>query len=140
LEDEMASRIVYEDEWGEIIDRPDADLIEIRWYDSTATLTADGFQRWLTRFTEEVEKVGRKGILTDGTAFRMDPSQMDAEWRDANIVPRYNSAGVRAFAFHMPEGMPAIGGEPAIEGPAQYPTAYFGSRAEAVAWIAQSDG
>jgi hypothetical protein len=131
----MGSQIVYEDRWGEIIDRPDADLIEIRWYDSTAALTADGFQRWLTRFASEVEKAGRKGILTDGTSFQMEPSEMDAEWRDVNIVPRYNAAGVKAFAFHMPQGMPAIGSEPAIEGPAQYPTAYFGSRAEALAWI-----
>jgi len=135
----MGSQIVYEDRWGEIIDRPDADLIEIRWYDSTAALTADGFQRWLTRFASEVEKAGRKGILTDGTSFQMEPSEMDAEWRDVNIVPRYNAAGVKAFAFHMPPGMPAIGSEPAIEGPAQYPTAYFGSRAEALAWIADSD-
>ena len=136
----MASQIVYEDAWGEIIDRPDADLIEIRWFDSTAGLTADGFQRWLTRFAEEVEKAGRKGILTDGTSFGMDPSQIDAEWRDANIVPRYNSADVKAFAFHTGEGMPAIGNEPAIEGPARYPTAYFGRRGEAVAWIAESIG
>ena len=136
----MASRIVYEDGWGEIIDRPDMDLIEIRWYDSTAALDADGFQRWLTRFAEEVEKAGRKGILTYGTSFRMDPSQMDAEWRDANIVPRYNSAGVKAFAFHMLEGIRAIGSEPAIEGPADYPTAYFGTRADALAWLAASEG
>ena len=68
----------------------------------------------------------------------MDPSQIDAEWRDANIVPRYNSAGVKAFAFHT--GMPAIGSEPAVEGPARYPTGYFGRRGEAVAWIAESIG
>ena len=27
---------VYEDQWGEIIDRPGIDVIELRWYDSTA--------------------------------------------------------------------------------------------------------
>jgi hypothetical protein len=136
----MASRIVYEDRWGEVIDRPDADLIEIRWYDSTVDLDAEGFQRWLTRFADEVEQAGRTGILTDGTVFRMDPSQMDAEWRDANIVPRYNAAGVKAFAFHMPEGMPAIGSPPAFEGQAEYPTAYFATRAEAIAWLAENRG
>ena len=31
--------------------------------------------------------------------------------------------------------MPAIGEDPVHEGPADYPTAYFGTRAEAVAWL-----
>jgi hypothetical protein len=34
---------------------------------------------------------------------------MDGPWRDVNIIPRYNAAGVRKFAFHMPDGMPMIG-------------------------------
>jgi hypothetical protein len=36
---------------------------------------------------------------------------MDGPWRDANIIPRYNAAGVKKFA-HMPEGMPMIGEPP----------------------------
>ena len=60
---------------------------------------------------------------------------MDANWRDANIIPRYNAAGVTKFAFLMPEGMPAIGAPPAPEGPAEFPTAYFGRRADAVEWL-----
>ena len=60
---------------------------------------------------------------------------MSLGWRDANIIPRYNAAGVKKFAFIMPAGMPAIGDDPAPEGPAHYPTAYFGSRAEALAWL-----
>ena len=136
----MAAMIVYEDKWGEVIDRPEADFIEIRWFDSTADLDAEGFQRWLTRFADEVERADRAGILTDGTVFRMDPSQMDADWRDANIVPRYNAGGLKAFAFHMPEGMPAIGSPPAFEGRAEYPTAYFATRAEATAWLAANRG
>jgi hypothetical protein len=62
------------------------------------------------------------------------------EWRDANIVPRYNAAGVKKFAFHMPAGMPAIGTAPSREGPADYPTAYFGRRQDALDWLAPMDG
>jgi hypothetical protein len=75
------------------------------------------------------------GILVDSTSFHMARSEMDSDWRDANIIPRYNSAGVRRFAFHMPPGMPAIGAEPAPEGPADFPTGYFGSRDAARAWL-----
>lgn len=65
----------------------------------------------------------------------MPMEQMDGEWRDANIIPRYNAAGVQRFAFLMPDGMPAIGAPPVHEGPAEYPTAYFGTRRDAFAWL-----
>ena len=51
------------------------------------------------------------------------------------VIPRYNGAGIQKFAFHMPAGMPAIGAPPAPEGPANFPTAYFGARADALAWL-----
>ena len=62
-------------------------------------------------------------------------AHMDGTWRDENIVPRYEAAGVRKFAFHMPAGMPAIGSDPAPEGVAKYPTGYFGTRRDALAWL-----
>lgn len=35
----------------------------------------------------------------------------------------------------MPAGMPAIGSDPVREGPATFPTGYFGTRADALAWL-----
>src|SRR6266852_1915945 len=95
---------IYEDRWGEVFDRPSADLIELRWFDTTAEMSAGEFQSWLKNFAECVEKCGRSRVLVDSTAFRMSPAKMDGPWRDANIIPRYNAAGVKKFAFHMPEG------------------------------------
>ena len=131
----MASAIVYEDEFGEIIDRADLGLIEIRWYDSTSRLDSDRFNRWLSTFAGEVEKAGRSGVLVDSTVFGMSTDDMDWEFRDSQIIPRYNGAGVEKFAFLMPAGMPLIGAEPYVDGPAEYPTAYFGTRADALAWL-----
>ena len=131
----MSSTIVYEDRWGEVLDRPDVGVIEIRWFDSTAGLDSDTFNDWLAGFAGVVEETERELVLVDGTAFRMSMASMDGEWRDRNIIPRYNAAGVRRFAFLMPEGMPAIGAPPAPEGPATFPTAYFGSRASAIEWL-----
>jgi hypothetical protein len=87
-------------------------------------------------FADLVEQRRRPGVLVDAVAFRMNPTHMNGEWRDANIIPRYGRGGVRKFAFHMPLGMPAIGKEPAKEGPAQFPTAYFGTRRDALGWLA----
>ena len=63
---------------------------------------------------------------------------MSMGWRDEHIIPRYNAAGLKKFAFIMPEGMPAIGAAPEKEGSANFPTAYFGSRNDALAWLKSS--
>ena len=130
----MAS-IAFTDDWGEVIERPEHDTIEIRWFDSTATMSGDEFNDWLSRFAAEVERTGRSRVLVDGLTFLMPMQLMDAGWRDAHIIPRYNAAGVERFAFLMPAGMPAIGAPPAMEGPATYPTAYFETRRSAMEWL-----
>jgi len=127
---------LYEDRWGEIIDRPATELVELRWYDTTAAMSAEQFQDWLTTFAAHVERLGRPRVLIDGTRFMMDPANLDDAWRDANIIPRYNAAGVRRFALLFPDGMPAIGAPPAVEGPATFPTGYFARRQEALDWLA----
>jgi hypothetical protein len=131
---------VYEDRFGAVIDHADAGYVEIRWYDTTEEMSKEQFEEWLAGFAGVVEDLRRAGVLIDGTSFLMDPGNNDMEWRDAHIVPRYNAAGVKKFAFHMPQGMPAIGTPPSREGPADYPTAYFGRRYDALAWLAATDG
>ncbi len=126
---------VYEDRWGEVFDRPSTGLIELRWFDTTAGMTAPEFQAWLSKFVECVEQCGRSRVLIDSTTFRMSPANMDGQWRDANIIPRYNAAGVTKFAFHMPEGMPMIGMPPVPEEPGRFPTGYFGRRQDALDWL-----
>jgi hypothetical protein len=127
---------VYEDKFGEVFDRPSADLIELRWFDTSAEMSAHEFQTWLATFAECVERCGRSRVLVDSTAFRMSPAKMDGPWRDANIIPRYNAAGVRRFAFQMPDGMPLIDMPPAIEVPGRFPTGYFARRQRALDWLA----
>jgi hypothetical protein len=131
---------VYDDRFGGVIDHADAGYVEIRWYDTTEEMSKEQFQEWLAGFAGAVERLRRDGILIDGTSFLMDPGNNDMEWRDAHIVPRYNAAGVKKFAFHMPQGMPAIGTPASREGPADYPTAYFARRQDALDWLASTDG
>jgi hypothetical protein len=132
----MTQNIVhaYEDKWGAIIHRA-GQYAEIRWYDTTRGMSGDDFQQFLTQFADVVAQHSCSAGLVDATSFKMNPENMHMGWRDVNIIPRYNAAGMKKFAFIMPEGMPAIGSEPAIEGPADFPTAYFGSRADALEWI-----
>jgi hypothetical protein len=126
---------LFEDEWGEIYDRPSEQLIELRWFDTTAAMSKDEFQNWLKTFAEFVAGTRRPRVLIDGTSFKMNPGFMDGAWRDANIIPRYNAAGVTRFAFHMSAEVPMVGKPPAPEGPARFPTGYFAKRKEALDWL-----
>jgi len=134
----MAEITVYEDRWGKIVDHPTDGVLEIRWIDATAGMTSIDFKQWLTRFATDIARLGRKLALVDAVQFRIAPDNMDGAWRDANIIPRYNEAGVLRFAFVMPPQMPLIGTPPAPEGPADFPTGYFGTRADAFAWLGEA--
>ena len=110
----MAATVVYEDRMGAMIDYPDDDYVEIRWYDATSSFTSDSFNDWLAGFAAGVEAAGQSGILVDANQFGMNMEFMDDKWRDANIIPRYNAAGVRKFEFLMPDGMPETGAPPSL--------------------------
>jgi hypothetical protein len=127
---------VYEDRFGAVLDHADAGYLEIRWYDTTEGMSQGQFQDWLAGFAGEVERRRSAKVLVDNTSFLMDPANSDGDWREENIVPRYNAGGVQKFAFHMPEGMPSIGSPPEREGTATYPTAYFARRQAALDWLA----
>lgn len=127
--------IKYSDQWGECLDRPDDNCVEIRWFDTTSKMSGNDMNQFLSNFATVVENSGRAGALVDAVPFKMDPAKMSMGWRDTNIIPRYNAAGVKKFAFIMPQGMPAIGSPPQNEGPANFPTAYFATRDDALSWL-----
>ncbi len=134
----MADITVYEDRWGKIVDHAAGGILEIRWVDASAGLTTNDFNQWLIQFATDLARLGRRLALVDAVQFRMARDRMDGAWRDANVIPRYNKAGVQRFAFVMPPQMPLIGTPPAPEGPADFPTGYFGTRADAFAWLSEA--
>ncbi len=129
------AQVLYDDQWGLILNHPREARLENRWYDTTANLDSDGFNAFLATFADLVLATKPTTVLVDSTVFGMDMALMDAAWRNANIIPKYNQAGVQRFAFHVPAGMPAIGTPPAPDGPANFPTGWFASRREALAWL-----
>ncbi len=132
----MPPQHLFEDAYGEIIDRPDDGFIEIRWFDTTAEMSDKEFQDWLLNFTTIAERSPSRRVLVDATSFDMQWMSETMGWRDDVIIPRYNSLGINKFAFHMKAGAPPIGGKPAPEGPAEFPTGYFAHRTEATEWLA----
>ena len=128
-------QVLYSNRWGDILERSGDNCVEIRWHDASSEMTEPDFQHFLEEYAECVEECGLPGGLIDTLQFKMDTSKLSPGWRDENIIPRYNEAGMKKFAFIMPEGMPAVGAEPMPEGPATFPTGYFDKRADALAWL-----
>lgn len=124
-----------------MIDYPNDDYVEIRWYDASSEFTGEAFNRRQEVIAGVVEQCGRSHILIDAVQFGMSAEEMDIEWRDANTTPRFNAAGIKKQAIIVPAGFPPVGApgrgaaHEAPEGPADFPTAYFATRAEARAWL-----
>jgi hypothetical protein len=129
--------------YGVVVSHRDPDHLELRWLPATASMTDEDWMTGLMVLAAEAEALGTAAILVDAVEFRHDFGDRDASmaWRDQHVIPRYNRAGVKRFAFVMPPGFPGptaeAGAEPRIDGPAaQFPTQWFADRANALAWLA----
>lgn len=130
------------DDFGAVSHDPDRGVLELEWFETTASMSDDDFKRGLERLAALAEERSVPHVLIDVTRFAHRLSPDLARWREQHIIPRYNRAGVRKFAFLVPVGAPgtvASGSEPAPEGSATFPTGYFDSRDAAYAWFSGAD-
>ncbi|MGI9616051.1 MAG: hypothetical protein ACR2QO_24270 [Acidimicrobiales bacterium] len=131
----MKPQLVHEDTYGSVIDYPDDGYLETRWYDGSSALATQSFNDRCTVFADLVEHYGRTKVLIDAVQFGMNAQDLDVEFRDTKITPRLNAAGLEKIALIVPADFPPVGAPPAPEGPADFPTAFFATRAEARAWL-----
>ena len=131
----MTAHLVHEDTYGSVIDYPDDDYLETRWYDGSAALTGSTFNDRCMLFADLVERSGRTKVLIDAVQFGMNAADLDVDFRDGMVTPRLNAAGLEKIALVVPADFPPVGMSPAPEGPADFPTAFFAARAEARAWL-----
>jgi hypothetical protein len=129
---------VARNQWGVVLDHRGYGTLELRWLPTTREMGDDGFKETLELLAGETERLRPSNLLVDSMEFFHRMGEGVNEWRDANIVPRYNAAAVRKFAFIVPEGVPGTvesGGVPAVDGPANFPTGWFSSRERAYRWL-----
>jgi hypothetical protein len=110
------------------------DILELRWLPETEAMTDDDFMRWLEQFAASAQEHRAPFLLIDTRAFQHHTGAHVWPWRDEHIIPRYNQAGVKKFAFLLPTGA-ATKTEPMPEGPARFPTGYFESREQIDRWF-----
>ena len=124
-------------DWGEIIHHERWHTVELRWLPGKE-MTDEGFEDTLVLLAEAGERLRPRFMIIDATEFRHELGDGVLEWRDREIIPRYNSAGVKKFAFLWPEGTPDTvesGGTPKPDGPANFPTGWFTGRERAYEWL-----
>lgn len=132
---------VARNEWGVILHHEAWRTLELKWLPTTREMSDDGFKATLELYTVMGERLKPLSMLIDAVEFYHQFGDGVMEWRDANIMPRYNAAGVTKFAFYVPEGFPGTveaGGVPRVEGSANFPTAWFSTRERAYQWLAGS--
>jgi hypothetical protein len=129
---------LYQDRFGAIVYNDTKNMLELRWFAATEFMTDEDFKEWLGRFSSIAEQRHVSFALIETRVFKHHPPADFMPWRDEHIIPQYNRAGIKKFAFLLPEGS-APSTEPAPEGPAQFPTGYFDSRERIERWFTASE-
>ena len=130
------SDAVARNKWCVILHHASDGMLEQRWL--PGQMTDGAFKASLALLALEAERLRPSAILIDATQMQHSPGPGVMEWRNDCIIPRYGSAGVQKFAFHVPSGFPdtiEAGGKEVIDGPAIFPTAFFSGRSHAIEWL-----
>src|SRR6266567_4425072 len=111
---------LYRDGSGIISHHPEDAILELEWLEGSA------------------QERRTPNMLVDVTRFGHSPGEHVGPWRDDHIIPRYNAAGVKRFAFLVPTGAPGTveaGSQPEKEPPGDFPTGYFEDRQHIMEWF-----
>ena len=126
------------DEYGVIRHYPEDGILELEWLEQSADMTDDDFKQSMQRYAEMAGAHSTPYLLVDVTKFRHTMGEGIGAWRDENIIPAYNAAAVKKFAFLFPAGTRGTveeGNAPAREPPGEFPTGYFTERGRILDWF-----
>jgi hypothetical protein len=132
--------VVASDQWGQIIWYDEWNSLELRWLPSTAEAADSDVKTTMEMFAHESVNRRPRTLIVDTTEFRHTWGDGMMPWRDSEIIPLYNQAGVVKFAFianpQYPGSTVEAGATPGPEGPANFPTGWFKTREAAYQWLA----
>ena|SRR6266496_6837520 len=83
---------LYHDRFGVMIYDDARNILELRWFAETETMTDDDYMRWLERYAAAAEQYHVPFTLIDTRAFKHRPGAHTGPWREEHIIPQYNRA------------------------------------------------
>jgi hypothetical protein len=136
----MGEEIVVQDRWSQMIFYDEWSSLELKWLPTTADASDADLRATMEAFANESVSRRPRTLIVDTTDFRHQWDDGMMQWRDAQIIPRYNQSGVSKFAFIASPNYPGPtvedGATPGPDGPANFPTGWFKSRDAAYQWLA----
>jgi hypothetical protein len=108
--------------------------VELVWKASTESMSEDDFKQALSALASYLGERQATGVLVDVRAFGFRMTEEVHDWRLERIIPAYNQAGLRRFAYLLAAGSqlrPGGGGAGA-----RFETEYFDEIGAARAWLA----
>jgi hypothetical protein len=136
---QQQQQAVASNEWGTITYHSEWKTMELKWEQTTRSMSDDGFRQTLQLLADEGLKFRPAYMIIDATEFFHNVAEGTFAWRNQHIIPLYNQAGIQKFAFLVTDQAPGTvekGAEPAPDGPASFPTGWFESRDKMYAWLA----
>lgn len=100
-------------------------------------MTADDFKQGLTKTADYVEQHKATGLLVDVEKFQFGAAMGPelTKWRSETIVPRYNKAGLKKFAFVHGKAFPEKGGDGDRNPGDEFFTKHFALEDTAMKWV-----
>jgi hypothetical protein len=83
---------------------PDINTVELVWKDTSSEMAADDIKMALEQLAEHIREKAATGTLIDVRTFHFAPTPELDQWRREQIIPKYNSGGLKRFAYLLPPG------------------------------------
>ncbi len=128
------SNSIYHDEYGTISHDGGVGVLELTWSPATDHISEADFKALMARFAQTAEQMPTKYAVVDARELHHRPDPDFDGWFDRNVTPCLDRAGVAKLAVLM-RPAEAAEAEPAPEGPATFPTAYFDSMQSVRDWL-----
>jgi hypothetical protein len=111
-------------------------ILRFLWTEESAKMSDEDFKRALLLYADYASKHRTAGLLVDLRSFRHNLGPGIGEWRSEVLVPRYEAAGVKKFAYVLGDEAPmATNSADEEERKEAFTTRYFRTLNEAEQWL-----
>lgn len=132
------AREVANNAWGKIVYFDENKTLQLEWLPMSKEMSDEQVKETLQLFADAGMELRPNYLLVDVMQFGRGFTDEINAWRDAKIIPAYNSAGVKKMAFLAPKQFPQTfekGFKPENEPGATFPTGWFSQRDNLFKWL-----